>query len=268
MERDAPGAVTSISVTENVAGTERAAHLELAPAALVSADVLERAASETGLRGISARGAGAGAPVVGGVPLVTDPLSSLTGRDAGGAVLQRRAESFFQGNRYLLGALVRAVIEAVPQDGEVLDLYAGVGLFSVALASTGRSEITAVEGDRSSGADLRENARPQAPRLDARIQRVEDYLASRRGRSAATIVIDPPRTGLSKDAADAILRHVPARVVYVSCDSATLARDARKLLDAGYRMESLRAFDLFPNTPHVESLAVFVRAQRVRSLPA
>jgi 23S rRNA (uracil1939-C5)-methyltransferase len=260
MERDAAGAVTSISVTENLAGTERAVHLELAPASRVTASELERVMTATGLRGISARGATAGDPLVAGLPIVTDPLSALTGREAGGAVLQRRAESFFQGNRFLLSALVGAVIEAVPHDGEVVDLYAGVGLFSVALASTGRSEVTAVEGDRASGADLRENARPHAPRLDARIQRVEDYLASRRGRRIATIVIDPPRTGLSKDAAEAILRHGPARLVYVSCDPPTLARDARKLLDAGYRLESLRAFDLFPNTPHVASLARFVRA--------
>ena len=143
MDSEAPGAVTSISVTENLAGTERAVHLELGPSARVTADVLERAAAETGLRGISARGASAGDPIVAGLPLVTDPLSALTGREAAGAVLQRRAESFFQGNRYLLSALVGAVIEAVPQDGEVVDLYAGVGLFSVALASTGRSEVTA-----------------------------------------------------------------------------------------------------------------------------
>jgi 23S rRNA (uracil1939-C5)-methyltransferase len=65
---------------------------------------------------------------------------------------------------------------------------------------------------------------------------------------------------LSKEAADGIVRCVAARVVYVSCDPATLARDARTLLDSGYRLDSVRAFDLFPNTPHVEALAVFTRA--------
>ena len=58
----------------------------------------------------------------------------------------------------------------------------------------------------------------------------------------------------------AIVRLKPARVVYVSCDPPTLARDARRLLDGGYTLASLRAFDFFPNTPHVESLALFVRA--------
>ena len=259
LERDAPGVVTAISVTENIQATERAAHLDLAAGARIDVPSLERQARSAGLRGISARGATSGDPLVAGVPVVTDPLAALTGREADGAVLQRRAESFFQGNRFLLRDLVAAVIELVPDDGEVLDLYAGVGLFSVALAATGRAEISAVEGDRASGADLRENARPHEPRLEVRVQRVEDYLASRRARQPATVVIDPPRTGLSKEAADGLLRLTAPRIIYVSCDPATLARDARKLLDAGYRLDRVRAFDLFPNTPHVETLAVFSR---------
>ena len=266
LDRDAPGSVTSISVSENIAATERAVHLELAGGARLDLALLERHATALRLRGISARGAAAGETLTAATPTVTDPLETLTGRPAGGAVLQRRAESFFQGNRYLLPTLVSAVLDVVPEGGEVLDLYAGVGLFSVALAAAGRTEVTAVEGDRSSGADLRENARPHMPRLDVRVQRVEDYLASRRARRPATILIDPPRTGLSKEASDAMLRQSPERVVYVSCDPPTLARDARKLLDAGYRLHSLRGFDLFPNTPHVESLAVFTRALAARAI--
>jgi 23S rRNA (uracil1939-C5)-methyltransferase len=117
-------------------------------------------------------------------------------------------------------------------------------------------EVTAVEADRASGGDLRENGRPYTPRLAARIARVEDYLAARRT-PPATVIVDPPRIGLSKPAADAIVRLAPPRLVYVSCDPATLARDTRRLLDAGYRLTSLQAFDLFPNTPHVETMAVF-----------
>jgi 23S rRNA (uracil1939-C5)-methyltransferase len=147
----------------------------------------------------------------------------------------------------------------VPDSGEILDLYAGVGLFSVPLAAMGRLEVTAVEGDRASGADLRENARPHEPRLKVQIAGVEDYLASRTS-TPATVIVDPPRTGMSKDAADRLVRLAAPRIVYVSCDPPTLARDARRLIDAGYRLNSLRAFDLFPNTPHVESLAVFDRA--------
>jgi tRNA/tmRNA/rRNA uracil-C5-methylase (TrmA/RlmC/RlmD family) len=196
-----------------------------------------------------------------GSPVVTDPLAAVTHNRVSDGALQRRAASFFQGNRYLLPSLVLAVADLVldrPDGEEVIDLYAGVGVFSVALAALGRLEVTAVEGDRVSGADLRENARPHAPRLDARVMSVEAYLASRsRGRARVTVIVDPPRTGLSKEAADSIVRLGPSRIIYVSCDPPTLARDARRLLDAGYRLDGLRAFDLFPNTPHVESLATF-----------
>jgi 23S rRNA (uracil1939-C5)-methyltransferase len=263
MEREAPAAVSSIAISENIAGSERAAHLELAGGGRVDPAMLARLADFTGLRGISARDVATGQALTAGMPTVTDPVPALAGGSGSDTVLQRHAESFFQGNRYLLAALVAAVAAAIPEDGEVVDLYAGVGLFSVALAAMGRTEVTAVEGDRASGADLRENARAYAPGLAARIQRVEDYLATRRVRPEATIVIDPPRTGLSKEAAAGIVRHAPVRVVYVSCDPATLARDARTLLDAGYRLETVRAFDLFPNTPHVEALAVFTRSYLV-----
>ena len=213
-----------------------------------------------GLLGLSARNAG-GQLVVSGDAVVIDPLPVITGGRAVSGDLLRHAESFFQGNRYLLGDLVNAVVAAVPQSGEVLDLYAGVGLFAVSLAAAGYHEVTAVEGDRASGADLRRNARPYEPKIAAQIARVEDYLASRRGRPAATTIVDPPRTGISKEALEAVITHRTPRIVYVSCDPATLARDTRRLLDAGYLLTSLRAFDLFPNTPHVESLAIFERTK-------
>jgi tRNA/tmRNA/rRNA uracil-C5-methylase (TrmA/RlmC/RlmD family) len=260
LDRDARGALASVAIGENVAATERAAHLELSQRTALAADALERAAIEAGLAGVSAADPASGRPIAAGTPIVRDPVSAITGgRAASDATLRRHAESFFQGNRFLLGALVTAVADAVPDGGEVLDLYAGVGLFSVSLAAMGRPHVTAVEGDRASGADLRDNARPFESRLRVHVARVETWLASRRGGRPATVIIDPPRTGLSKEAGDALVRLSPGRLVYVSCDPPTLARDARRLLDAGYRMESLRAFDLFPNTPHVETLAVLVR---------
>ena len=259
LHREAAGAVTEIAITENLPGTERAAHLEIAPGGQISEPQLQKAVEAAGLRGISARDMRTGQPVIAGLPIVTDLLADISGGRVTEGTLQRHAESFFQGNRYVLSALVGAVLDATPGTGEVLDLYAGVGLFSVALAALGRLEITAIEADRASGGDLRENARAQAPRLTARIARVEDYLQSRKGSSPATVIVDPPRTGLSKEAGEGIMRLGPARIVYVSCDPPTLARDARRLLDAGYRLESLRAFDLFPNAPHVEALAVFLK---------
>jgi 23S rRNA (uracil1939-C5)-methyltransferase len=72
-------------------------------------------------------------------------------------------------------------------------------------------------------------------------------------------VLDPPRTGVSVEAMSGILALKPAHVVYVSCDVATLARDARRFIESGYRVRHIEAFDLFPNTAHVETLAVFER---------
>ena len=251
-----PDSVASISISENIAGSARAAHVDLAPGARIDAGVLAVACAEAGLSGISARTA-AGAYQSAGEPFVTDPLRDLTGGRVSDGELRRHAESFFQGNRFLIAVLVTAVMDAVPADGDIVDLYAGVGLFSVALAASGHLEVTAVEGDRTSGTDLRRNAQPQGPRLRAHVQGVEDYLASRRGAPARTLLVDPPRTGISKDAMEAITAYAASRIVYVSCDPPTLARDARRLLDSGYTLVSIRAFDLFPNTPHVETLAVF-----------
>src|SRR5258708_15410702 len=225
LDREAPGETVSLTITENLAGDERAAHLELAPRARVGDQALERAASDAQMLGISGREDEAGELRAIGTPVVADPVSAIAGDRARDGLLRRHAASFFQGNRYLLSSVVLAVAAAVPDAGEVLDLYAGVGLFSVALAALGRLKVTAVEGDRISGADLCENARPHAPRLDCHVGSVEAYLASRAGggsakggraRRPATLLIDPPRTGLSKEAAESVVRLAPPRIVYVS----------------------------------------------------
>jgi 23S rRNA (uracil1939-C5)-methyltransferase len=145
--------------------------------------------------------------------------------------------------------------------GPVLDLYAGVGLFSVALAVRGGVDgVVAIEGDRAAAQDLKENAARCGAALDARHQSVEAYLSSGYRPTIATVLVDPPRTGMTRDALRGALACAPARFVYVSCDVATLARDARLIVDSGYALTSIQAFDLFPNTAHVETLAVFDRA--------
>jgi 23S rRNA (uracil1939-C5)-methyltransferase len=248
---------TTIVVSENIPGDERAMQVDLADDAQPAYDALVRAADAAALTGCMARGP-VGPLVHAGEALVGDTLARLTAGRTTIGLLRRRPTSFFQGNRFLLPALVTRVLDAVPADASVLDLYAGVGLFSVALAATGHSRIVAVEGDRSAGGDLRDNAAPYASTLKAVVGRVEDYIA-RRGPTAGTIVVDPPRTGISKEAMEAIARHGASRVVYVSCDPPTMARDARRLLEAGYTLETIEGFDLFPNTPHVETLGVFVK---------
>jgi 23S rRNA (uracil1939-C5)-methyltransferase len=247
----------TIVVGENIPGDERAMHIDLEDDAQPAHDALVAAVAAARLTGCSARGP-VGPVVHAGDAVVGDTLLRLTAGRSGEGLLRRRPASFFQGNRFLLPPLVTRLLDSVPANGSVLDLYAGVGLFSVSLAATGRTGILAVEGDRNAGADLRENAAPFAPALKVIVGRVEDHVAPR-GRRADTIVVDPPRTGISKEAMEAIARHGASRVVYVSCDPPTMARDARRLLDAGYGMEAIEGFDLFPNTPHVETLAVFVK---------
>jgi len=247
--------VAAIELTENIAADQRAAYVTVSGDSSPDNEALEQALTISGLTGITCLDA-EGTSRTTGVPVVSDPLSALTSGAAQSGALQRHAESFFQANRFLLPALVGAVADAVPSEGSVLDLYAGVGLFSVSLAALGRRGITAVEGDRTSGRDLQRNAMPFAAVLRVSVDSVEQFL-KRRGEQAETIVVDPPRTGISREAMSAVVRAKASRVVYVSCDPATMARDARRLVDGGYELTSLTAFDLFPNTPHVESLGVF-----------
>jgi 23S rRNA (uracil1939-C5)-methyltransferase len=174
-------------------------------------------------------------------------------------VLKRDVRAFFQGNRFLLETLVRHVTSLVPEHGPIVDLYAGVGLFGLSLAAAGRSDITLVEGDPISGHDLEGNARPFAERAHVKRFTVEDFLRYETSASAATFIVDPPRTGMSREAVQYIRRVKPARLLYVSCDVATLARDVRALVDHGYALEEISAFDLFPNTAHVESVCVLGR---------
>jgi 23S rRNA (uracil1939-C5)-methyltransferase len=248
-----------IELSENISGDMRVAAVELVRSPANSIEhALDGIVQELALSGCTARWPGGG-PVTAGVPVVIDPLAELTAGRAAAGSLSRHAESFFQANRFLVATLVTGVLDAVAAEGEVLDLYAGVGLFSVSLAGAGRSGITAVEGDRVSGRDLRANAAAFGSSVRVVNRSVEDFLAVRR-RKEATAIVDPPRTGLSREAMQGLVASAPARIIYVSCDPATMARDARRLVDANYTLASIRAFDLFPNTPHVEVLGVFARA--------
>jgi 23S rRNA (uracil1939-C5)-methyltransferase len=172
--------------------------------------------------------------------------------------LQRHVLAFFQGNRHLLAALVSHVSGLVPAGGTLVDLYAGVGLFSVSAATVRGAEVVAVEGDRVAAADLAVNAAASGQAVTAVHQAVEVFTASTSA-GAGTVIVDPPRTGLSREAMEGLMRMSPPRLVYVSCDVATLARDARRIAEAGYRIDRADAFDLFPATPHVETVIAFER---------
>ena len=141
----------------------------------------------------------------------------------------------------------------------MLDLYAGVGPFAMTLAARGDVDLIAVEGDDSSAADLAHNAARAGTRVTVRHRAVETFLADGLPSAIDTAIVDPPRTGLSRESVAGVLKLRAPRLVYVSCDVATAARDARVLRDDGYHLTSIRAFDMFPNTAHVETLMLFDR---------
>lgn len=259
--------IASIELTENVAGTERAAHFDVqrppsrafldgvATAGPVSWALAAPAGPRNGRR---PRGAERhGGPVNGEASLV-DGVAPEAG--VAPVMLRRHPQAFFQGNRYLLAPLVQHVTAAVA-GGSVLDLYAGVGLFGLSAAAVGRGPVVCVEGDAVSGEDLLGNAMPLGPGVQVVQAPVERYVGSPAARRFApeTVIVDPPRTGMLPDTARAVAQLARQRVVFVSCDPATFARDARLLDEGGFSLASLTVFDLFPNTAHIESIGVFER---------
>ena len=178
------------------------------------------------------------------------------------------AGSFFQTNRHLTDELVRIVTAG--QSGDLaIDFYAGVGLFSTALASDIR-HIVSVESSLTSSGDLSYNLPSNAEAVQAT---TEQYLArtgpaGRVGKGTVLpnilhkpdlAVVDPPRSGLGERVARSLATLGASRVVYVSCDPATLARDLVPLLQAGYRIEQIHLLDLFPQTYHLETVVHLAR---------
>jgi 23S rRNA (uracil1939-C5)-methyltransferase len=168
------------------------------------------------------------------------------------------AASFFQVNTGGAEALVQIVQDLLAPQGDetLLDLYCGVGLFGLSLAEeVGR--VIGLEASSSAAADFRHNARG----LEG-VQLIEGSagaLLPEIADAADLVLLDPPRSGAGKEVVAEIVRLGPQRVVYVSCDPATLARDARHLTQSGYVLVTVQPLDLFPQTHHIESVALFSR---------
>jgi 23S rRNA (uracil1939-C5)-methyltransferase len=160
------------------------------------------------------------------------------------------------GGAEALVALVRDFL--APTGNETLvDLYCGVGLFGLALANNvGR--VIGVEADPSAVADFEHNAQglDHVKLLGGAAEAVLSQLDG----DVDLLVLDPPRSGAGKQVISEIVRLSPQRIVYVSCDPATLARDARHLTEEVYQLAQVQPVDLFPQTYHVESVALFVRS--------
>ena len=249
----------AILVAENVPGTDRVLHLVPRVGAKLD-DLARKFALVAGVTGVTTDLPGR-LVTLDGSTCVTDTADQLFhGASPVGSVPSwtRRASSFFQGNRFLAGPLARHVLD-LADGSRVLDLYAGVGLFAVTVAARGGTQVVAIEGDPWSSDDLMTNAAPWRGSLrvvHAAVEQAADHL---QGFQPDVVIVDPPRTGMSPMALRTVLEIAPGRIVYVSCDPPTLARDAAKIRDAGYALHSIEGFDLFPNTSHVETVVAFDR---------
>jgi len=180
---------------------------------------------------------------------------SAAGRD-----FEVTGSGFWQVHPGAADALVAAVIDGLaPRPGErAADLYAGVGLFSAALAErVGPSgAVLAVESDEIAVGDAARNL-GDLRQVEPVVDRVERALRSQKlGERCDLVVLDPPRTGAKRQVVEAVAALAPRAVAYVACDPGALARDVAFFAEQGYRLSSLRAFDIFPMTSHVESVAL------------
>ncbi|HKP37712.1 MAG TPA: rRNA adenine N-6-methyltransferase family protein [Pyrinomonadaceae bacterium] len=189
------------------------------------------------------------------------PVHDIT-RTINGERYHLNAASFFQANTDLLPQLIDAALGDV-RGQTAVELYCGVGLFTVPLARR-FEKVVAVEGDAAASDFGRRNlAEADLPNADIVNKDVANWLESLEcaGLDGALdfLLLDPPRTGAESRVISGILRLKPKKISYVSCDPATLARDLRKLIAGDYSVVSISAFDMFPQTHHVETVVQLAR---------
>ena len=169
-------------------------------------------------------------------------------------------EAFYQVNHAQAERLYMCALEFAELTGEetVVDLYCGAGTITLALAEKAKQVIgveIVPEAVENATLNAARNGMDNVEFLCADAGQAARQLAQR-GVAPDVLVVDPPRKGLDETARDAILKMLPPRIVYVSCDPATLARDVAELCGAGYVLERAQAFDLFPRTNHVETVVL------------
>jgi 23S rRNA (uracil1939-C5)-methyltransferase len=175
---------------------------------------------------------------------------------AAGFVYRVSHRSFFQVNRFLIEELVAAVVTAAGAGATIFDLYAGAGLFTLPFSQQ-FERVLAVESNASSSEDLATNSSSHL-NIETRNVSVEEFLASSPTKPD-TVFLDPPRAGLAPEACAALASLSPARIVYLSCDPSTLARDIASLIAHGYAARSIDFLDVFPQSFHIESLVTLER---------
>lgn len=199
-----------------------------------------------------------------------EPITEIVGKRS----FKVDVRGFWQVHRHAAATLsdaVSSVIDEALFDPRAAnhDLYGGVGLFAAAVGDRfgSTTRMTSVESDEMATEYALDNlaewvgARAVTARVDRYLASVlSDLNAVEKARyAAATIVLDPPRAGAGKDVVNSLADLSPAQLVYVACDPVALSRDVALFAERGYQLEELRAFDLFPNTHHVEAVARFVR---------
>ena len=207
---------------------------------------------------VAAAGPDSGALLVDGTAELGSPV--LTERSIG-RDWTVAADGFWQVHPGAADTLAAAVLGGLePQPGETaLDLYCGVGLFCGALADAGCA-VWAVEGDKDAARLARQNLSDASPRVRVHTGRV-DRMLPRLPKRVDLVVLDPPRSGAGRTVIPAIAARQPRSIAYVACDPAALARDLAFAAAHGYRPVSVRAFDLFPMTRHIECVAILQQSE-------
>lgn len=181
----------------------------------------------------------------------------------GGYAYRVGPTAFFQSSRFLISELVSTVVPGGAHEfsppgitsGVAIDLYAGVGLFTLPL-STRFEQVIAVESHPQAAADLAANARAAGGnKIRIITETTFNFLRRCAQMEPDLVVMDPPRAGVGAETLKLLVRLRPQRLHYVSCSPPTLARDLGFLLKHGYQLDSLDLFDFFPQTYHIESLA-------------
>lgn len=174
-------------------------------------------------------------------------------------------ESFFQVNVPVAEEMVQHVLSLVQgrENLQILELYSGVGLFTRFLAPHA-SQLTAIESSPSACFDFAGNL-DEFEHISLYEGAVEFILPElvKQIKPIDLVVLDPPRAGLNTKAREALIALDPKEIIYISCDPSTLARDLKYFVEFGYSLQSVHAFDMFPQTAHVETIVVIQRAQRV-----
>jgi len=171
---------------------------------------------------------------------------------SGGVTTYASPGTFTQVNPEVNNHLVESVLGILKEKGcqHLLDLYCGNGNFSVPASSSG-IRVTGVEWVRQA---IKDAKLAKAEKGEFIASDVEEYLDNIPGSRFDTVLVDPPRTGLSSGAMKSLISQKIPDMVYVSCDPATLARDLKILVKSGYEIEDIQIFDMFPNSSHIESL--------------